>query len=298
MKEIEVIYIMKTYLDLVKKLNILTMKPFTFYDLTIEVINVKLIHHPNFSIIPNHTHPFFEFNYLIQGDLYTNIEGMEFSISEKQSYIVTPGSVHSHRKYTMDSYTDICIHFSIKPNQSKSDSSYFNHYYNNLMHITPSTFNSNLENLYIEDNSFSAQLTFLTWLTTLTYLPKFSFYTPPKRFHKISDAVIEYMEMNYFESINVNNIADALNISYRSLARHFKEETGVSLIFQLNNIRISHAKKLLTTTDFSLAEIAKMTGFDNEHYFSFVFRTHTFTTPQKFRQKNVFVDGHLHKNKK
>ncbi len=286
---------MNNHLELAKNLNILTMHPFTFHDIIIEVINVQFIRHPNFTVISDHIHPFFEFNLLVEGDLYTNINGDEFYVAEKKCFLVPPGITHNHRKCNYDSYSDICIHFSIKPTTSKSDATYFSHFYNNLMHTAHSTFDGKLEKIYIEKNLFSAQITFLSWLTQLTYLPKNNTnIRTNKSEHCISESAIKFMEMNYFDDINTNDISRALNISYRSLARHFKEETGVSLTSQLNVIRVSHAKKLLLSTNFSLSEIAKMTGFDNEHYFSFVFRKYTFTSPHKFRQKKAYVNGELY----
>ena len=70
----------------------------------------------------------------------------------------------------------------------------------------------------------------------------------------------------------------------RIFARIFKKETGKTLSDELNEIRIQHAKKLLASTALSINEISKMIGYENECYFSAVFKRYTDTTPSEFRK--------------
>lgn len=68
--------------------------------------------------------------------------------------------------------------------------------------------------------------------------------------------------------------------------RRFKERTGVSPVTYLNDLRIEHAKHLLRKsggTD-SVAEIAYLSGFYDQRYFSQVFRKRTGMTPVEYRQ--------------
>jgi len=84
--------------------------------------------------------------------------------------------------------------------------------------------------------------------------------------------------------IKVQELADALHMSYRNLSRRFKQQTGLSLIEKLSDIRIARAKKLLLDTDLTLREIAAATGFDNEFYFSNQFHRYALTSPGQFRK--------------
>lgn len=68
--------------------------------------------------------------------------------------------------------------------------------------------------------------------------------------------------------------------------RCFKEEFGVSPIVYATNLRIEHAKKLLTLSiEYSIVEIAERCGFHDSFYFSKCFKTHTGLSPSGYRKK-------------
>ena len=52
----------------------------------------------------------------------------------------------------------------------------------------------------------------------------------------------------------------------------------------LNKIRIEQSKLLLKNTDSSIVEIAMEVGFEDQSYFSKVFKNLTKMTPKQYRQ--------------
>ena len=64
----------------------------------------------------------------------------------------------------------------------------------------------------------------------------------------------------------------------------FKKYKGVSPINYLINIRISEAKHLLQTTNYSVSKIAQSIGFSSQSYFSQVFRKELEMTPLQYRK--------------
>lgn len=63
----------------------------------------------------------------------------------------------------------------------------------------------------------------------------------------------------------------------------FKNATGLSFKEYLNKVRIEESKILLQNTDFSIIDIAVAVGFEDQSYFSKVFKKYTGTTPKQFR---------------
>ena len=63
----------------------------------------------------------------------------------------------------------------------------------------------------------------------------------------------------------------------------FKNSTGLSFKEYLNKVRIEESKILLLNTDFSIIDIAIAVGFEDQSYFSKVFKKYTGTTPKQFR---------------
>ncbi len=53
----------------------------------------------------------------------------------------------------------------------------------------------------------------------------------------------------------------------------------------INKFRIERATQLLTQTDLSIMEIADMTGFNNQRYFSTVFKQTIGSSPSKYKEE-------------
>lgn len=85
-------------------------------------------------------------------------------------------------------------------------------------------------------------------------------------------------------SLNRDEVANKLNISSRTLARHLLNEktTWRELIAK---IRIDHAKQLLTSSRLPIEIVAEEVGFGSSSAFSLAFRRATGMTPREFRKK-------------
>lgn len=70
-----------------------------------------------------------------------------------------------------------------------------------------------------------------------------------------------------------------------SFFRLFKESTGQIPSNHILMLRIQKAKQLLAESDMPIREISTVCGFDNEFYFSNVFKKQTALAPSVFRKK-------------
>lgn len=132
-------------------------------------------------------------------------------------------------------------------------------------------------------------------LSTLEYFFKFISYfdiykTSPeqvKNFHeqKYVSEIKKYIQSNYLQTIKINDIADKLNINRSHLYRVFKKETGIGIEEYIINIRISHAKKLLSETFLPVSTIASLVGYKNYNTFFKIFKSNTGLTPVNYRKK-------------
>ncbi len=94
---------------------------------------------------------------------------------------------------------------------------------------------------------------------------------------------ISYIHERYNEKITVS---DLMRISYLSrtlFIQKFKEICKKSPSEYLTEIRINAAKKLLTDTGYSIAEIAHRTGFYDSAHFTKIFKAQTGIPPMSFR---------------
>lgn len=98
--------------------------------------------------------------------------------------------------------------------------------------------------------------------------------------------LIKYMNSNYTQDLSLDFLSKFSNISKYYLSREFKKYTGFSPYNYLISLRIDAAKKLLTTTDFSVAKIAEEVGIHDVNNFINLFKKRTGITPIQFRNTN------------
>ena len=111
-------------------------------------------------------------------------------------------------------------------------------------------------------------------------------YIPPKE-KKISyvEEALRYIENNYDGDVNIQVIADRLNIERTYLYRLFKTITGVSPQEYLLDFRLRRACSLLESTDLSVSYIARSVGYEDALYFSRLFKQKKGRTPTRYRQE-------------
>ena len=85
----------------------------------------------------------------------------------------------------------------------------------------------------------------------------------------------------------VEKIADELQLSATWLNILYRERYGLSLKQDIIKARIEYAKQLICYTDSPLRDVATLSGFQNEYYFSRVFKKVTSRTPGEYRKKHA-----------
>ena len=95
---------------------------------------------------------------------------------------------------------------------------------------------------------------------------------------------LAYISENYTESIDVPVLAamDGLSVSrYNYL---FREAMGISPIKYVTNLRMRQARILLESTDIAVKQIAKTVGYDDNHFFSKIFKAYVGVSPAAYRK--------------
>ncbi|MBT3319315.1 MAG: AraC family transcriptional regulator [Clostridia bacterium] len=124
------------------------------------------------------------------------------------------------------------------------------------------------------------------WLASmLSSFTGLVFAAPDAKHTETIQKVMEYVNTNYMNRITLNDVSEHVSFSVSYLSRMFKEEKGVSLTSYINEVRIRNAKMLIKQSDISLSQAAYLCGFDDQSYFSKVFRKITGTTPGKYREQ-------------
>jgi len=97
--------------------------------------------------------------------------------------------------------------------------------------------------------------------------------------------VKHYMDSHYHENIDLDLLSSLAHQNKFYLSRKFTKTYGISPINYLLERRILHSKNLLRNSNFSITEVARMTGFSSSNYFTQYFKNNTGLSPLKYRQK-------------
>lgn len=101
---------------------------------------------------------------------------------------------------------------------------------------------------------------------------------------EISKAIV-YIHTHLNEKITIDQIARLVNMSTSHFTRLFKAETGETPLTYLRKVRLERVKKLLTTSNKSITEIALENGFNSSAYLATAFLKQYHLTPSAYQKK-------------
>lgn len=100
----------------------------------------------------------------------------------------------------------------------------------------------------------------------------------------LSERVLRFLEQNYSSPLTLLDISEEFDIDRFLLCRIYKKERGVSIMDDLNRIRIAKAKRFLRYSSDTIADIGKHCGFESPSYFGKCFKESIGITPTEYRK--------------
>ena len=99
-------------------------------------------------------------------------------------------------------------------------------------------------------------------------------------------AALQFMRDNAHRPFKIEQVAEHVRISRRSLEHKFQRTLGRSPLRELRRIQLERARNLLVTTSNPIASIAHDCGFGSMVQFWSVFKKELKSSPTKFRARN------------
>ncbi|MRD38251.1 helix-turn-helix domain-containing protein [Bacillus thuringiensis] len=106
--------------------------------------------------------------------------------------------------------------------------------------------------------------------------------------HNYSKTIViclNYISKNIYNKITLSIVAKNIKLNASYLSNLFKKEVGISLSEHIQKERVEEAKKLLTLTTYTLVDICTWLNFNDQSYFTKVFKKFTSMTPKQYREK-------------
>lgn len=235
-----------------------------------------------------HTHHFTELFYIIDGKGAFVLSNEEIQVEKNDLIIINPTVEHTEKSNKEDSLQYIAlgiegIAFTVPENQKIGLFTYRGNAAETLFYLEKllDEVKENQENVDLICRSIIEIL-----LVNIKREKSLEVESHHSRHLKQSVALAQhFIKHNYRESITLDDLAEVSHVNKYYLAHLFKQQIGVSPIEFLNQERITAAKDLLETTNFTITQISESTGFSSQSFFSQAFRRETGMTPSAFRKQ-------------
>ncbi len=99
----------------------------------------------------------------------------------------------------------------------------------------------------------------------------------------ISEAKV-YMSGHFTDpNLMLQDVAKAVGMSNSRFSTVFSQQTGQTFTEYLIYLRLNKAKEMLRTTNIKSSQIARESGYNDSHYFSYIFKKNIGITPSEYR---------------
>lgn len=217
-------------------------------------------------------------------------------IKQNHLYIVNSGIIHSIKAHDIYEFEHtLCFQINydfLKSIYHDFDEIYFSNKINEDINEKLITAFLELHDAYNKQSEFK-NLIVQGYLMTIigillskqSYPRKISSNTnTPKTLNDLMQ-VISYIDKNYAEQVNINELAKQFGFSYGYLARSFKKSFNVTIKQYITMERIEHCLSDLIYTNISITEIALNNGFPSLEAFNREFFQKYKITPLNYRKK-------------
>ncbi len=96
--------------------------------------------------------------------------------------------------------------------------------------------------------------------------------------------VLSYVERHCRERVTLAEVAQVVHLSPSRVRHLFRDVSGVGFKEYATRVRLAEARRLLLSTDLSVAEVAHAVGYTNLHQFYAVFHRYSAMLPAEYRR--------------
>ena len=239
-------------------------------------------------------HQFFELTYVDTGILHTEVDGISYTLNEKEMMIYGPGQHHS--QYADEAVSYVTILFRMDDLQSNTDRNWHSLLLNKVYPYNKKIYTL-IKNLVQEssgDMPFRDSLMLCLLTETVIrllqshYLPSDATPASVARQNyrdELFDRIIAYVEDNIYEPLTIAEICQQFSISRSSLQLLFKSAVNQSPKKYISDMKLERSKAMLRENKYTVSEISLKLGYSSIHYFSNAFTQKYHISPSEYAKR-------------
>lgn len=104
---------------------------------------------------------------------------------------------------------------------------------------------------------------------------------------RVAEDAVHFLNDNYMKHITIGQLAQFYDMDIKRFSYIFNKNVGVPALVYLTNLRLEQAKKLLGSSQYTVAQVAESVGYQDNYYFSRLFKKQTGVSPTGFTMLNA-----------
>jgi AraC-like DNA-binding protein len=234
------------------------------------------------------TLPDFQIIYITKGEGIFNTEGITYTVKPGSMFLLLPGLRHSYKPVFETGWQEYWVGFNgsffrrmLREGILSKDRVFFEM---GLHEQYLAIFDQIIEEVRTQRPlyQFKAGAGIMTLLGEMLSSERRK--EQPNYYQQIVEKAKYLMESNIYGVINLSNISEQIGISTSRLNEIFKTYTSMTPYQYYIHIKILKAERLLEQPDASVKEVAFKLGFEDQYYFSRLFKNKTGVTPSGWKR--------------
>lgn len=220
---------------------------------------------------------FYDFTFVLSGSMTYVADGKEYVLKKNDAIFLKPGTMRSRYKGT-EPVKYVSFNFHILPGaEFPFDDFIKNCISPDIKKIVAAFPQNELSSRYHTPQKLANLLNYMLFeVLDVTSLKS-------NNEHVIK--ILRYIEENITENLSLQMVSEKVNLTKEYTSYIFKKEMNNTLTNYINERKMLYAKKLISDGEMRLSEIASHLGYNNYHYFSYLFKKHFNISPIAFKNK-------------
>jgi AraC family transcriptional activator of pobA len=243
-----------------------------------------------------HKYDFFHIMFVKEGSGWHEIDFNKFNVNPPQAFVVKPGQVHAwklnedaigyiveFKRESLDANVPISSDLINQILVSRDCFKLKDKECTKILNTSREMYSEMIEGKALSDISLQGFITSL-----LVFIVRIIGEGDPNKLLKqnLTDNFIEIVNLNYKKEHRVEYYAKRLGVSVKTLNTTIKRTFHKTPRTIIQDRFILEAKRLLSYSHLSVAEIGYEIGFEDPNYFSRFFRKHMKISPAEFQKKH------------
>jgi len=226
--------------------------------------------------------------YIVRGKLYAKHHDREYVVGEKQAFLYHPYEPQEYRIFKKDNTVEYWVHFNGVEMDKIIKALGLETTHHLIAKVDTFDIEQMLSRICREFNQKKTNYELICsgqLISALSLLSRnLAENQTPNTSNDFVDCILGEFHSAPQNEFVIEELAKEHNVTTNYLIKSFKKAMGETPMQYIINFRMKKAKELLLYSDYPVFKIARLVGYENNEYFSRLFRNHVGVSPLQYKK--------------